>query len=271
MARYSRMNPRRPFWIVLSLAGVVVVGLRFWLAHADTALTSMSSSPVPRAPEHWQDLKPEQRLADLKLRRQSPLDGDLQAAGFHLGSPAFIRLFKESSELELWLQKPGAATFEKYKTYAIARWSGKLGPKQKEGDCQAPEGFYNVVSKRLNPASKYHLSFNIGYPNAYDTAHGFTGGLIMVHGKDVSIGCFAMTDPVIEELYLVVSAALNAGQPEIPMHCFPFRMTKERMALAKAENSPWVDFWTELQPAYLAFETRHAPPVVRQGEKYEVE
>ncbi|MDB6137264.1 MAG: 2-dehydro-3-deoxyphosphooctonate aldolase, partial [Verrucomicrobiaceae bacterium] len=231
-----------------------------------------ASTPVDPAPAHWQELTPEQRLADLHHRRRSSLENNLQAAGFSLGSPAFIRVFKESSELELWLQKPGAAAFEPWRTYAIAKWSGTLGPKQKEGDGQAPEGFYSVARQRLNPGSKYHLSFNIGYPNAYDLAHGCTGGLIMVHGKNVSIGCFAMTDPVIEEIYLIVEAALAAGQAQVPVHSFPFRLTEERLAQARAEGSPWVEFWsTGLRPAWQAFEQTHMPPTVRQGLRYEVE
>ncbi len=259
------MHARRPFLT----AALSVLGAMALPAAGETA-APMISTPIDPAPANWQALKPDQRLADLRHRRLDGLKSDLRAADFHLGNPAFIRVFKESSELELWLQKSGATTFEKWKTYPVARWSGDLGPKEKEGDGQAPEGIYNVVRQRLNPASTYHLSFNIGYPNAYDKAHDRTGGLIMVHGKDVSIGCYAMTDPGIEEIYLLIEAALN-GEKEVPVHCFPFRMTEERLAQARTENGPWVEFWNELLPVWQAFETTHVPPVVRLGSKYALE
>ncbi len=219
--------------------------------------------PMPAAfepsPGHWQKLDAAQRLADLKRRRLTGVEAELQAAGFHLGNPAYLRVIKESHELEVWLEKVRGGPFELFKTWPIAFFSGTLGPKTKEGDYQAPEGFYDVVTKRLNPLSKYHLSFNIGYPNAFDLAHQRTGGLIMVHGKDVSIGCFAMTDPVIEEIYLIVEAALDGGQKSVPVHCYPFRMTAERLAQAKADGSPFVDFWTELEPGWRVFEQTHLP------------
>lgn len=231
-------------------------------------LMNLSSSAIESAPANWQDLPGDKRVANLKHRRLAPLQAELREKGFKTGNPAFIRIFKESHELELWLRKARGSGYELFKTYSIAYWSGTLGPKLKEGDSQAPEGIYGVTRKRLNPASKYHLSFNIGYPNAHDTAHGYTGGLIMVHGKNVSIGCYAMTDPIIEEIYLVVEAALEGGQAEIPAHCFPFRMTAERLAQAKAEESPWLEFWNTLAPISSAFDKTHQPPHVTQGARY---
>ena len=127
---------------------------------------------------------------------------------------------------------------------------------------QAPEGFYSVTKSQLNPASSYHLAFNIGYPNEYDRAHQRTGSLIMVHGSNVSIGCFAMTDPVIEEIYLVVEAALNHGQERVPVHVFPFRMTEERMANARMQNDVWLGFWETLKEGHDLFEAKKLPPEV---------
>ena len=127
---------------------------------------------------------------------------------------------------------------------------------------QAPEGFYAFGNSLLNPASRYHLAFNIGYPNAYDRHHQRTGSLIMVHGRRVSIGCFAMTDPVIEEIYLVIEAALNQGQPRIPVHVFPFRMTPERLDQARTDKDIHLDFWLGLRAGYDAFETKKLPPTV---------
>ncbi len=239
----------------------------FWIPFVCVVMNLPASTVAP-APANWQDLPGDKRVADLKHRRLSAVQAELHAAGFKTGTPAFIRIFKESHELELWLRKSKGAGYELFKTYRIAYWSGTLGPKQKEGDGQAPEGIYGVTRRRLNPASKYHLSFNIGYPNAHDTAHGYTGGLIMVHGKNVSIGCYAMTDPLIEEIYLIVEAALAGGQAEIPVHCFPFRMTAERLAQAKAEESPWLEFWNTLAPISSAFDKTRQPPHIIQGARY---
>jgi murein L,D-transpeptidase YafK len=103
----------------------------------------------------------------------------------------------------------------------------------------------------------------LGYPNDYDTAHGRTGSFIMMHGKNMSIGCFAMTDPAIEEIYLLAEAALKAGQKKFSVHSFPFRMTKERMEKEAANGN--LPFWKELQPEYDWFETKHAVPVIVGG------
>lgn len=160
------------------------------------------------------------------------------------GCPVYLRAFKEEAELELWVQQGG--TWHLQHTYPILGQSGDLGPKTAEGDEQVPEGFYAVTPHGMNPCSLYHLSFNIGYPNAYDTAQGRTGSLIMIHGKDCSIGCLAMGDPAIEEIYTLVAEALRAA-PErpVPVHIFPFRMTEER--LTAEADSPHIDFWRYLQ------------------------
>lgn len=214
---------------------------------------------APPAPQHWPALSAPQRLADLYLRRSGEVSTSLVSRGFSLGDPVFIRIMKESNELELWLKPKTSSIFKLYKTCRIARFSGKLGPKLKAGDRQAPEGFYATTRQLTHPGSDYHLAFNIGYPNAYDRAQGRTGSLIMVHGKDVSIGCFAMTDPVIEEIYLIVDAALAAGQSQVPVHSFPFRMTNERM---NAAGGKWRGFWQMLKQGWDAFEQTKLPPMV---------
>lgn len=122
------------------------------------------------------------------------LDTRLAAAGLSLGAPVFMRVFKREFELELWMQRDD--TFQRFAVYPICSWSGRLGPKLVEGDAQAPEGFYTVDAKALNPASRWHRSFNLGFPNAYDRSHQRTGSLLMVHGGCSSIGCYAMTDVI---------------------------------------------------------------------------
>ncbi|MCB1588130.1 MAG: 2-dehydro-3-deoxyphosphooctonate aldolase, partial [Xanthomonadales bacterium] len=129
-----------------------------------------------------------------------------------------------------------------------------------------PEGVYQVSASALNPASRFHLSFNLGFPNAFDRAHGRTGSFLMIHGSCVSIGCYAMTDPAIEEIYSLVDAALSAGQGTVPVHLFPFRLEDD--ALKAEADSPWQAFWSDqLQPIYRTFEQdRMVPKVcVRDG------
>lgn len=217
-----------------------------------------------RAPSEWSLKTGEQRLRDVEDRRKLQLIADLQAKGLSLGDEVFIRIIKESSEFELWMRRPTGKAFELYKTWPIARWSGGLGPKLKEGDGQAPEGFYDVIAERMNPLSKYHLAFNVGYPNAFDSAHERTGSLIMVHGSNVSIGCYAMTDPVIEEIYLLVNEALKAGQTSVPVHCFPFRLSEQSIA---AHSDQWREFWLNLKQGWDRFETTHVPPTWRVTDK----
>ena len=186
------------------------------------------------------------------------VDGALAQNGLSFGSSVYVRIFKEEAELEVWLQR--GTQYELFKTYPICAESGTLGPKEREGDEQSPEGFYGFTASKLNPRSNYHLSFDIGYPNAYDRSLGRTGSFIMVHGNCVSIGCFAMTDPGIEEIYLLAQAALAKGQPSIAVHVFPFRMTAENMR--QHASSKWAPFWSDLKAGYDAFEAKHVPPDV---------
>lgn len=182
---------------------------------------------------------------------------------FQPGSRVFIRIFKAERALELWLQAKSADSktpYQLYKTYPICSFSGDPGPKLKEGDHQAPEGFYRVKASSLNPNSRYHLSFNLGFPNQYDRAHGRTGSFLMVHGGCVSVGCYAMTDQGIDEIYHWVAEALAQEQSAVAVHAFPFRMTTEN--LAEQQASPWHDFWLNLQEGYDAFNANHLPPQI---------
>lgn len=198
------------------------------------------------------------------IKRVTPfLEKSLREENLRLGAPIFIRIFKEERQLEVWLDDGGR--FQLYRTYRICTYSGDLGPKLRQGDLQSPEGFYFVTPGRMNPYSRFHLSFNIGYPNAYDRHHGRTGSALMVHGNCVSIGCYAMTDPSIEEIYAVADAALRNGQPFFRVHIFPFRMTIEKMESHRV--SKWQDFWENLKEGYDFFERSGRPPNVgvRQG------
>lgn len=205
------------------------------------------------------------RSRDVIARVAPSLIHELNRGGLSYGEPVFLRIFKEEKELELWIKDK--KKFKLFRTYTIAAMSGHLGPKLKEGDRQAPEGFYYVTPSRMNPNSRFHLSFNLGYPNSYDRAHERTGSALMVHGNQVSIGCFAMTDPMIEEIYCIADAALRNGQKYFRVHCFPFRMTIENMK--NHSESEWINFWVELKKGYDWFEKYKRPPNVEvQSKKY---
>lgn len=188
------------------------------------------------------------------------LQEKVKLRGFTWGAPVFIRIFKTESLLELWLRQADGR-YKLYRDYPICIYSGELGPKLKEGDKQAPEGFYSVGKQALNPYSQFHLSFNLGYPNQYDRAHGRTGGYLMVHGECVSTGCYAMGNPNIEEIYALVEAALQHGQQSVPVQALPFRLTAKNMAIY--QNHKWIDFWQMLKPGYDFFEQHRYPPSIK--------
>jgi murein L,D-transpeptidase YafK len=178
--------------------------------------------------------------------------------------PILIRIFKAESELEIWKQKDDGRYYH-FKTYPICAYSGGLGPKLKQGDRQAPEGFYLVSFDQMNPKSKYHLSFDIGFPNSYDRALGRTGQNLMVHGDCTSSGCYSMTDAVIEEIYILAREALSGGQGAFQVQAYPFRMTAANMAAHKDDQ--WIDFWKNLKEGYDYFEISRLPPKVAVCEK----
>ena len=205
------------------------------------------------------------REQEVRKRIGESMKAGLEEKGLALGSPVFIRAFKEERELELFVKDQETGKFLLFRTYPIAAASGVLGPKLAEGDGQVPEGFYFVGPAAMNPNSKYHLSFNIGFPNEFDKANGRTGSFIMIHGSNASIGCLAMTDEKIEEIYTLCDAAHNGGQPFFRVHIFPFRMTDGRME--KAAGNEWIDFWKNLKTGYDLFEKNKVPPNVTVKDK----
>ncbi|GAB4510993.1 MAG: hypothetical protein Tsb0019_06000 [Roseibium sp.] len=179
-------------------------------------------------------------------------------------SPIMIRIFKEESALEVWKQ----ARSGKYKLleeFEICKWSGELGPKFKEGDRQAPEGFYEITPALMNPNSSYHLAFNLGYPNSYDRSYGRTGSHLMVHGACSSRGCYAMTDEQVQDIYALARDSFKGGQRSFQVQAFPFRMTPENMA--RHRSSPHFDFWKMLKTGYDHFEVAKIPPEISVCEK----
>ena len=213
----------------------------------------------------WRYAPRSDRSAAATKRVRPVLEAALRVKGLRWDAPVFIRIFKEEKELELWIDD--GKQFKHFKTWPICKYSGTLGPKLKEGDGQAPEGFYFVPRSRMNPRSRFHLSFNLGYPNAYDRAHKRTGSALMVHGNCVSIGCYAMTDERIEEIYSLCDAALMNGQRFFRVHAFPFRMTEANMK--RHGVSKWINEWKNLKGGYDWFEKAKRPPnVIVSGKQH---
>ena len=196
-------------------------------------------------------------------KAQKPIPAVLKAKMGQLGmketSQILVRIFKEESEMEIWKERADGQ-FGLLTTYSICKWSGALGPKKAEGDRQAPEGFYTVTPAQMNPNSSYYLSFNIGYPNAYDRSLGRTGSNLMVHGACSSSGCYSMTDADAGEIFALARDSFRGGQRSFQIQAYPFRMTPEN--LAKHRDNPNMDFWKMLKVGYDTFELTHKAPKV---------
>ena len=174
-------------------------------------------------------------------------------------SPILVRIFKEESELEVWKQDT-TGRFEMLKVYPICRWSGELGPKVREGDRQAPEGFYTITPALMNPNSSYYLAINTGFPNTYDKANGRSGAFLMIHGDCSSRGCYAMTDEQIGEIYSLARESFLGGQQSFQIQAYPFRMTAAN--LARHRTNPNMPFWRMIKEGNDHFEVTHMEPKV---------
>lgn len=164
----------------------------------------------------------------------------------------YLRAFKEEKVLEAWGYEPGRKQYILIRKYPIAKMSGTLGPKRAQGDAQVPEGFYKINS--FNPHSQYHLSLRVSYPNAADLANtdaADPGGDIYIHGNRVSIGCLAMTDDLIEEIYLL---ALAAKSNPISLHIFPARLTRAKLARVSTQFPVHAPLWRSMKPMFDEFE-----------------
>jgi murein L,D-transpeptidase YafK len=254
--------------------------MRFAIAFAVSITIAMTQTPFDAAA-----LPASERSREVEARVGPALANEFAVRGLTLGAPVFIRITKTPAELELWVEPQPGGAYALFKTYPICAFSGGPGPKLREGDMQAPEGFYAVAPGRMNPASAYHLSFNLGFPNAYDRAHGRTGSFLMVHGDCVSIGCYAMGDAAIEEIWTAMAAAFRAGQRRIDVHAFPYRMDPASV-LTKAGDLPpgWRadltpaeaiaignagGFAGQLAAGWAAFEaTRRPPRISAEGGRY---
>lgn len=217
-----------------------------------------NSSPVPET----------SRSQKAITKHSKAIEAKLTAEGLVPGAAVFLEIIKEESILTAYVERPDG-TYARFQSWPICTYSGGLGPKKQEGDGKSPEGFYSVGPAAMNPASSYHLSFNLGFPNAYDKAQGYTGSYLMVHGDCVSIGCYAMTDPVIEEIWTLMSLAFENGQTRVPVHIFPFSMTEEN--LERQQGHPAAPFWAQLKPAWDHFQTEQIPAeVITKNGRYSI-
>lgn len=253
--------------VTLLLSICILSAWAFFLFSMEQNLPSVEnhdSLPRIQVPESDEDLPShhvsagKERAEAAEKRVKESLTAELTKLGLHWGDPIFIRVLKEEKTLEVFMKDRKSGKFILFRRYETAAMSGVLGPKLREGDFQVPEGFYYASASSMRPDSNFHLALNCGYPNAYDIAHQRTGTYIMIHGARASIGCVAMTDALIEEIYTLSAAALAGGQKLIRIHFFPFRMTADRMK--REENNPWYPFWNNLKEGYDWFETQQIPP-----------
>jgi murein L,D-transpeptidase YafK len=224
-------------WVRALGAAAAVTSILVATSGRSSAENTKAAAPIPA-----------QTLAVMAAKNTTP------------SAPVLIRTYKKEAELEVWkLAKDGR--YVHIKTFPICRWSGQLGPKQTQGDRQAPEGFYPIARRQMNPNSHYYLSFDTGFPNAYDKAHGASGAYLMVHGTCSSAGCYAMTDKQIGEIYAIAREAFAGGQQAFQFQAFPFRMTAQNMAKYRFDKN--IDFWRQLKEGADRFEATGEEPAVK--------
>jgi murein L,D-transpeptidase YafK len=214
------------------------------------AVTSLAGCSIPL--DHIGSIMKSGTVRASTLKRMEGLNMDRAA-------PVLIRIYKAESALEVWKQDR-TGRFALLTTYPICRFSGKLGPKVSEGDRQAPEGFYDVTPEQMNPLSHEYLAFNIGFPNAFDRSLGRTGSFLMVHGGCRSVGCYAMTDGAMDEIYALLDEAFKGGQEKVQLQALPFRMTSRN--LIEYGRNPNIGFWKMLRAGSDLFEATRRPPDV---------
>ena len=186
----------------------------------------------------------------------------------------YIRSFKFDRLLEVWVKGDAKDAFKLFKSYKICMQSGTIGPKRMEGDFQMPEGFYYI--NEFNPNSNFHLSLGLNYPNASDKILSDSyrpGNSIYIHGKCLSVGCIAIDNLPIEEVYLMTSYAREAGQEFIPVHVYPVKYNVKKsfeyLAQITKENQPLQQFAISLKNAFDYFEDKKQLPLVLVNKKGE--
>jgi murein L,D-transpeptidase YafK len=195
------------------------------------------------------------RVDRVRAARQADVQALVKQAGLtYPVAEVYLRVFKAEREVELWASGKVGQPMVLIKRYEVCAASGGPGPKRVEGDLQVPEGLYEI--SQFNPASSYHLSLKVSYPNKSDrrrSDRAHPGGLIYLHGRCASIGCIAIEDAPIEEVYLI---SADARRQPVRIDLFPARLTRAWLEAAPAEHR---DFWAELLPAFEGFEAARRP------------
>jgi hypothetical protein len=190
------------------------------------------------------------------------LGPELRRGGFSCGDAMVLRAFKEEAELEVWLKPRNEPLYALFKIYRIPVTAGRPGPKLREGDGQAPEGFYSVTAAALRPETRHHLGIDLGFPNEFDRYHGRSGSELLLHGGTSAAGSYALAPEAVEEVYALAKAAFDSGHEELPIHLFPFRLSDKRMDRVVAERSRWSEEWIGLKEGFDFFENVKLPPLV---------
>lgn len=258
MSKGSSRVPGLPLRSLMPCLGLLTASLIITLASLHNPAHAVSAELKGSAPHHSDRKRPAANTAlpipptpDL-----TKLEERLAQKGLARGNEVFLRIFKEESELELWMKQENR--FVHFATYPICDWSGDLGPKLAEGDKQSPEGFYTISGGKPHQSGRWRRSFNLGFPNILDRSLLRTGSHLLIHGGCSSTGCYAMTDAIMAEIHDLVSSAIEAGQKLVPVHAFPFRMSAPNFA--RHAKHEWYNFWVNLKEGYDAFERTRLPP-----------
>lgn len=185
----------------------------------------------------------------------------------HSNFKIYLIAYKKEKQLEIYVSN-STGKYTYFKTYQVCSQSGELGPKFMYGDNQTPEGFYSV--DRFNPSSNFLLSLGLNYPNKADKIRSKAknlGGDIFIHGSCVSIGCLAMTDKQIQEIYLLAVLAKNYGQKNIPVVIAPFKFDKITSQKFKKEKEyskfkQYFTLWGSIEKGINQFNKNNMPPQI---------
>jgi hypothetical protein len=234
--------------------------------------TGARRAAAKKAPSFREQQQNFDRVLAAKVEKRFELKKMFRERGLEFpAAETFMRIFKRERVLEVWVRPNAQSEFVLLKSYPICALAGEAGPKRVRGDGQTPEGFYHVDS--FNPSSAFHLSLHIDYPNKSDQMLNpgkDLGGDIMIHGGCKTEGCLAVTDDAIKELYWLAVEARNSGQPRIPVHIFPAKLTDD--ALYKLvdtfdANPELRRFWANLKPTFDYFEANKKLPLITIDER----
>ena len=254
---------------------LVVVGLVLSLGSGQSCWADVGGE-APKKPrvkvrKYTEESEPYSRTGSVRdklafERKQKVVEVLFKEAGVDF-PPAkmLLRGFKKELELEVWAASKRSDELVHVTTYQIRSGSGDLGPKRYEGDGQVPEGFY--ILDYYNRRSQFYLSMRISYPNKSDRIlkkRRRAGSAIMIHGNCVSIGCLAMSDERIQELW-VMTRTLNRLKRTVHVHMFP---TRDMSGLLK-DNSDheYLSFWKNIKEGFDYFNQHHRLPKVRINKK----